>query len=147
MPTAPEGPRPFDVFISYRHREPEQSWVRDELVPKLRHDGVRVCLDVDGFRLGAPIVLEMARAVESSNYTLAVVTPGYLQSTFTELETVLAEHLSLEERKRRLLMVMRETTRPRLGMRANLWLDMTNPAAFAQNIDGLSRHLRTEPEW
>ena len=40
------------------------------------------------------------RAVESSTYTLAVLTPTYLESTFTELENVLAEHLGLEERER-----------------------------------------------
>jgi hypothetical protein len=145
--SAPQGPRQYDVFISYRHRDPDQTWVRERLVPRFREEGVRVCLDIDCFRLGTPIVLEMGRAVESSNYTLAVVTPAYLLSTFTELENVLAEHLSLEERKRRLLMVMRETARPRLSMRANLSLDMTDEATFEQNIALLCRHVRTEPKW
>jgi hypothetical protein len=32
-----------------------------------------VLLDIDSFRLGAPIVTEMARAVEESRFTVAVV--------------------------------------------------------------------------
>lgn len=145
--TEPGLRRPYDAFISYRHLDPDQTWVRSEFVPRLRAGGVRVCLDVDDFRLGAPIVLEMGRAVESSNFTVAVATPAYLLSTFTELENVLAEHLSLEDRKRRLLVVMRESARLRLSMRANRWLDMTDDATFDQDMASLCRHLTTQPEW
>ena len=44
----------YDVFVSYRHQDPDGPWVRGVLV------------DVDGFRLGMPLVLEMARGVERS---------------------------------------------------------------------------------
>ena len=36
-----------DVFVSYRHRTPHATWVRDVLVPSLRTDGYSVVLDVD----------------------------------------------------------------------------------------------------
>ena len=85
-------------------------------------------VDVDSFRLGQPIVTEMARAVEESRFTVAVLTPAYLLSGFTELETVLAEHLGLEQAEQRLLVVVREPCRPRLGLRALISLDMTNDA-------------------
>jgi TIR domain len=136
----------YDVFVSYRHHEPDQTWVRDRLVPRLGSEGLRVCLDVESFRLGAPLVLEMGRAVESSTYTLAVLSPAYLESTFTELENVLAEHLGLEQSERRLIVVMREFTRPRLGMRARTWLDMTKDSTFEQDITTLCRQLRMSPE-
>src|SRR4029453_1705788 len=134
------------VFVSYRHHEPDQTWVRDRLVPRLSFEGLRVCLDVESFRLGAPLVLEMGRAVESSTYTLAVLSPAYLESTFTELENVLAEHLGLEQSERRLIVVMREFTRPRLGMRARTWLDMTKDSTFEQDIITFFRQLRMGPE-
>ena len=136
----------YDVFISYRHHEPDQTWVRTRLVPRLGLEGLRVCLDVESFRLGAPLVLEMGRAVESSTYTVAVLSPAYLESTFTELESVLAEHLGLEERERRLIAVMREFTRPRLGMRARTWLDMTKDSTFEQDVTVLCRQLRMSPD-
>jgi hypothetical protein len=71
----------WDVFVSYRHQEPDGPWVRQVLVERLRAAGLRVLVDVDGFRLGAPLVLEMARGVEESRYTLAVLTPAYLAGT------------------------------------------------------------------
>ena len=68
----PLRPR-YDVFLSYRHRLPESAWVRGFLAPRLRAAGLTVLLDIDSFRLGAPIVTEMARAVEESRFTVAVV--------------------------------------------------------------------------
>ena len=55
---------PYDFFISYRHREPDKSWVRKTLVPALEAKGLRALIDYRDFRLGAPLVTEMARAVE-----------------------------------------------------------------------------------
>ena len=110
----------YDVFISYRQQEPDKTWVRQTLQSRLEAEGLRVCLDYRDFRLGAPLVLEMARAVEQSRYTLAVLSPLYLESNFTELENVLAEHLGLEKSQRRLLAIMHQPCTPRLGIRARM---------------------------
>jgi hypothetical protein len=59
----------------------------------------------------------MERAVQASRYTLAVLSPQYLKSGFTELENVLAEHLGLERAERRLLAVMYERARPRQNLK------------------------------
>ena len=59
----------FDVFVSYRQREPDLSWVRKKLVPRLEAEGLRVFVDYKHFKLGAPLVLEMARGVETARYT------------------------------------------------------------------------------
>ncbi len=126
----------YDAFVSYRHQEPDKSWVRRTLVPHLDAAGLRVCLDHRDFRLGVPIVTEMARAVEQSRYTIAVLSPTYLVSTFTELENVLAEHLGLERAERRLLLIRREPCEPPLRLRARLMLEMTDETEIE---DGLSR--------
>jgi hypothetical protein len=144
--TVPAGDLPHDVFVSYRHQEPDRTWTRQTLVPRLRAEGFEVCIDHESFRLGEPLVLEMARAVEESRYTLAVLTPAYLQGNFAELENVLAEHLGLEQGRRRLLLVVREPCRPRLGMRARLWLDLTDDAGFEQGIARLADTLRDRME-
>jgi hypothetical protein len=135
----------YDVFVSYRQQDPDGSWVRAVLVQRLRTAGLRVFIDYESFRLGAPLVLEMARGVEQSRYTLAVLSPAYLQSNFTELESVLAEHLGLEMSQRRLLVVRRVPCRPRLGLRARLWLDMTNEEEVDRNLPRLIMALRDPP--
>ncbi len=136
----------YDVFVSYRQRDPDMTWTRATLLPGLQGAGLCVCIDYLSFHLGAPLVTEMARAVEQSRYTLTVLSPAYLTSTFTDIETVLAEHLGLEQGQRRLLAVMREECAPRLGMRARLWLDMTDDATFDTNLARLVSELRRSPD-
>jgi hypothetical protein len=132
----------YDVFISYRQQDPDGAWVRGVLVERLRTAGLRVFVDYESFRLGASLVLEMARGVEQSRYTLAVLSPAYLESNFTELESVLAEHLGLELSQRRLLIVRRAPCEPRLGLRVRLWLDMTNDDEVERNLPRLVAALR-----
>ncbi len=133
----------YDVFVSYRQREPDKGWVRKQLVPQLELLGLRVCVDYRDFRLGAMLIKEMERAVVTSRYTLAVLSPQYLQSNFTEFENLIAEHLGLEAGSRRLLIVMREECQPRLGLRARLWLDMTDDEEFTVNVARLGQEVRS----
>ena len=58
----------------------------------------------------------------------------------------MAEHLGLEKSQRRLLAVLREPCTPRLGMRARLWLDMTEEAELDPNVERLVYELRQLPE-
>jgi hypothetical protein len=136
----------YDVFISYRQKEPDRSWVRRTLLPRLEADGLKVCIDFRDFHLGAPIIKEMQRAVLESRYSLAVLTPEYLASNFTDFENVLAQHLGLEKGQRRLLAVMREPCDPELRIAARLWLDMTDDGEFETAVARLVGELRQPAE-
>lgn len=129
--------RPFDVFISYRHLDPDATWVRQVLVAHLRAAGLQVLLDSDGFTPGAHVVSEIERGVETSRFTLAVLTPRYLTSGFTTFETVLTEHLGLERAESRLLLVVREPCQAPLRLRARVSLDMTHDEALGEQLDRL----------
>ena len=139
------GDSVYDVFLSYRQREPDKSWVRKTLLPKLEAEGIKACIDYRDFRLGAVLIEEMQRAVVQSRYSLAVLTPAYLQSNFTEFENVLAQHLGLEKSQRRLLAMMREECEPELRISAQLWLDMTDDDDFEMNVQRLVYELRQSP--
>jgi hypothetical protein len=132
----------YDAFISYRQQEPEKSWVRNVLVPNLESEDLKIFVDHRDFRLGANLITEMTNGVEKSRYTIAVLTPSYLKSGFTEFESILAEHLSLEKSQRRLIVIMREKCKPRLSMRAKLWLDMSNDAEFLVTFPKLVSQLK-----
>ena len=136
----------YDVFVSYRQQEPDETWVCKTLVPRLEAEGLRVCVDYNCFRLGSPLVMEMEKAVAQSRYTLAVLSPAYVGSNFTELENVLAEHLGLEKSQRRLMAVMRERCQVRLGLSARLWLDMTDDDEFEAGLARLVGELRQPPD-
>lgn len=132
----------YDVFISYRQQEPDKSWVRGELLRRLKREGFRVCIDFESFRLGAALLEEMERAVIESRYTLAVLSPEYLAGRFTKIENLMADHLGLEESRRRLLAVMRRECDPGLRTRVRLWLDMTEEAEMEERYLRLIAELR-----
>lgn len=132
----------YDAFVSYRHQEPDKTWVRRIFVPALEAACLRVCVDHRDFQLGAPLVTEMARAVEQSRVTVAVLSPAYLAGRFAELENVLAEHVGLEERALRLLYVVREPCEPPLRMRARLRLDLTTEEEMGEGLPRLVAALR-----
>lgn len=136
----------YDVFVSYRAHEPDLSWVRTFLVPRLETSGLIVCVDYKCFRPGALILKEIGRAIEQSRYTVGILSPGYLESNFTEVENIMAEHLGLVLSQRRLLMVMRESCKPRLGIQARLWLDMVAGEQVEVNLARLLYELRQTPE-
>jgi len=136
----------YDVFLSYSPRDPDKTWVRKTLYPRLKAEGLRVCLDVVDFRLGAPVITEMERAVVESRYTTAVLTPAYLSSNFADFENVIAQHLGLEQSQRRFLGLLREPCMPRLGIRALYYLDMTDDDEFDLAIARLAAQLRERPD-
>jgi hypothetical protein len=135
----------YDVFVSYRHRDPDKKWVRKTLVPALRAEGLKVCLDVDSFIPGNFVVKEMERAVEQSRYTVAVLSPSYLESGFTDFEQTLAQHMELEKRRKRYLGILLEPCEPSLSVRARFWLEMTDEDEFNVNLPRLSQQLRQKP--
>jgi uncharacterized caspase-like protein len=136
----------YDVFLSYRNQDPDKTWVRKTLYPRLKAEGLKVCLDAVDFRLGEPVINEMERAVVQSRYTVAVLTPAYLTSNFTDFENVIAQHLGLEQSQRRFLGLLREPCTPRLGIRALYHLDMTDDGEFDLNMARLAAQLREPPD-
>ncbi len=140
---APTDGFAFDVFISYRQRDPEMTWVRKVLVPRLEAYEVKPMIDVQHFRLGAPLIKEMERGVLQSRYTLVVATPAYFQSTFTEFENLLSQQLGLEQAKERLLVLMRETCELSLRLSYKLWLPMMSDEDVEQNLPRLADALRS----
>jgi Caspase domain/TIR domain len=92
----PPDDSPYDVFLTYCHRDPDdRAWARTVVVPFLEQQGLRVCLERRDFRLGIPRLRETERAVAESRYTVSVLTPAYLASTFEDYQAVLAAHAAI----------------------------------------------------
>lgn len=128
---------PFDLFISYRQEGGDGSFVRDVVVPRLDLEGIRTFVDYREFELGAALIDEMSRGVEQSRYTLAIVSPAYFKSTFTDFESVLAQHLGLEGSTRRLIVAVREKCDLPLRLRPFLYLDWTTLESFQAQFSRL----------
>ena len=134
----------FDVFISYQSTREDKQWVRKILLPHLESAGLSVYLDTR-FPLGVPIITSMERAIQQSRYTVVVLSLGYLESGFSDFETLLSQHLGLEQSQSRLILVKREPCEPRLGLRMLLMLDMTDEEEFESNVARLVQQLKLPP--
>ncbi len=134
----------YDVFLSYRDQEPDKTWARKTLLPKLEQNGLKV-IEPKRFRLNATLIEETERAVTQSRYTLSVLTPSYVDWSFTELDSLLAQHLGLEENEGRLISVMREYCKPRLSVRSRMILDMSDDSDFDDNTERLVYELKQPP--
>lgn len=143
--TPPDDGFAYDVFLSYRHREPDKSWVRQKLAPALRDAGLRVCIDYLCFDPGSFVVKEMERAVEQSRYTVTVLSPNYLESGFTDFEQTLAQHMEIEKRRKRYIGVLLAPCEPSLSVRARFWLEMTDEEEFRVNLPRLTQQLHQRP--
>lgn len=142
----------YDLFLSYRHIEPDQTWVRKNLVPALKEAGLNICFDGDYrcFRAGEPIILSMQNAVVNSRYTVAIFTPEYEESGFTELESLMAQHLETEARQsmgknKRLIGVLYQDCdmqKLSLRLRYKRFVNMLDPTDFAQGIEQLVYECR-----
>lgn len=134
----PDDEFKYDVFVSYRRQSEDRAWVKKDLVPALKTAGLKVCLDDSCFRLGRPIVSEMERAVLESRYTLAVFSPDYMESGFTELENVMAQHLGMETRKIRFIGLIYRDCKPDLRFRSSLMLNMQDGTEFDDNVQRIA---------
>jgi hypothetical protein len=98
---------PFDVFVSYRWVEPDQSWVRQELVPSLKAAGLKVFLDVEDFVPGRDLIAEMTRATTESRRTVCVITPQYFEDNkMVAFESLMARRLDPSGSDSRLIPLM-----------------------------------------
>jgi hypothetical protein len=79
----------YDAFISYSSHDKE--WVCRYLLPNLDRAGLHVCIDYRDFEIGIPSLINMERAVEHSNKILLVLTPDWIESEWTNFESLLAQ--------------------------------------------------------
>jgi hypothetical protein len=113
QPSSPADTPPlYDVFVSYRHDPIDRAFVSD-LVSSLEGDGYRVAIDERDFPANASFLLEMERCVRESRFTIAVISPRYLESGHTQEEAIICKVLDMGDRKRRLIpMVIERATLP-----------------------------------
>jgi TIR domain len=77
----------YNVFISYSPAE--RDWVHEKLVPDLESAGLKVLIGRRDFEIGVPTVTNLERAIEQSERTLVVISPGWLENEWTEFEGLL----------------------------------------------------------
>lgn len=132
-----------DVFISYSHDD--GTWVWDELLPRLEGEGLKVCIDDRDFEIGVPILSNIEQAVDNSRHTLIVLTPAWVESAWTEFESLLAGAADPAGRRRKLFPLKLKPCEPpsRIAMLAHA--DFTQSHDRADQFARLLRQLQSIP--
>jgi tetratricopeptide (TPR) repeat protein len=92
---------PYDVFVSYSHLDSD--WVHGRLVPGLRRAGVKVCIDVEDFDVGVPLLANIENAAHSSRRLIIVLSQAWVDSEWTAFEAFVARADDLTALKTRIL--------------------------------------------
>ena len=132
-----------DVFISYSHNDAK--WVKETLLPALEDAGLKVIIDDRDFEIGTPSLTNMERAVDNSRHTLAVLTPNWIRSEWTEFESLLTGEKDPAGRRRKLIPLMLETCQPPARISMLTYADFTEPSKQDEEIKRLLRDLGATP--
>lgn len=132
-----------DLFISYSHAD--RTWVWNTLLPRLEGAGLRICIDARDFKVGVPLLTNIETAVERSRHTLIVMTPAWMQSEWTEFESLLAATTDPAGQRARLLPLMLIPCQPPLRLRMLVYSDFTQADQHDQQLERLVRQLRETP--
>ena len=130
----------YDVFISYRRARRDKRFAL-QLLRDLEELGYRVALDERDFDASASFLEEMERCVRNSRFTLAVVSPQYLQSGHCQEEAILCKVLDMGERKRRLVPLVIQKVEMPAWMFGIVGVDFTNTNPVVPPLEKLVNTL------
>jgi hypothetical protein len=102
IPRTSSGAPRYDVFLSYRHGGADADAAR-HLLDNLETEGYTVAIDERDFAANESFLEEMERCVRESRFTVAIVSPRYLESGNCQEEAIVCKVLDMEERRRRLI--------------------------------------------
>ena len=139
-PQRAELPLLYDVFISYRHQGEDMRFARD-LVGALEAEGYRVAIDERDFPANASFLQEMERAIRQSRFTVAVISPRYLESGNTEEEAIITKVLDMADRKRRLIPLVIEPVALPVWLYGIVGIDWTKRDPLVDPFDKLTATL------
>jgi hypothetical protein len=135
-----EMPIRYDVFVSYRHAGVDRTFAR-ELVSALEAEDYRVAIDERDFPANASFLQEMERAIRQSRFTVAVISPRYLESGNTEEEAMISKVLDMGDRKRRLIPLVIEPVSMPVWLYGIVGIDWTKRDPLVDPFDKLKATL------
>ncbi|XP_039704780.1 toll-like receptor 6 [Pteropus medius] len=94
----------FHAFVSYS--EHDSFWVKNELLPNLEKEGIRICLHERNFVPGKSIVENIINCIEKSYKSIFVLSPNFVQSEWCHYELYFAHHNLFHEGSNNLILIL-----------------------------------------
>lgn len=96
----------YDAYISWTRSPNDMQWLRERILPKLRTADLRLAMSGQVEEPGVSLVVSVERSIDQAKRILILLSREYLASNWTTFENVMAQQLSIEQRKARLLPVV-----------------------------------------
>ncbi len=97
----------YDAFVAYSSHGEERTWVHTTLREKLEGEfGFRLCFYYRDFKLGVDLADAIVEGINSSNKTLLILSPTFLQSGWCEFEVRMAKEKLMAERRDSLVVII-----------------------------------------
>jgi formylglycine-generating enzyme required for sulfatase activity len=133
----------YDAFLSYRHQDPDRAFTLN-LLARLESKGLKVAIDQRDFVPNETFLEEMERCIRESRFTLAVLSPSYLESGNTQEEAIISKVLDMSERRRRLIpLILVPVERP-VWLYNIVGVDFSDPNALVEPFERLLATLTLE---
>ncbi len=97
----------YDAFVAYCSSGEERCWVHTTLREKLENEhGLKLCMYHRDFKVGRDLAETIVEGINSSNKTLLVLSPNFLNSNWCEFEVRIANEKMISERRDSLVIVI-----------------------------------------
>lgn len=130
-----------DVFVSYNHAD--RAWAQEYLLPRLKGAELKVCDDRD-FEVGISVGANIAHAAGNSVHTMIVLTPEWVQSEWSEFESLLMGTDSPAGQRFRFLPLMLRPCELPAPIAGLAYADLTDPARHDETIARILQRLSAE---
>lgn len=130
--------------VTYRHGDPDEAFARQAL-QTVEAAGFRAAIDERDFDPNATLLEEMERCIRESEYTLAVLSPRYLQSGNTTEQAIICKVLDMAERKRRLVPLVVEKVQMPVWLYDIVGIDFTKAKPLVDPFERLKQMLAKSP--
>lgn len=144
-----EGEYLYDVYVSYAEDSAEDAdWVWETLWPRLEAVGLKVAISDDVAQPGVSRVVNIERGIKQSRRTLVILSPNYFEKRMAQFENIMAQTLSIEQGKARMITVILKSIDTnllpgRLNPNVVFPADLSRPGARAERqFDKLVRTLQ-----
>ena len=97
----------YDAFVAYSNHGEERSWVHTTLREKLENEhGLKLCMYHRDFKVGRDLAETIVEGINSSNKTLLILSPNFLNSGWCEFEDRMANDKVISERQDSMVIVI-----------------------------------------
>ena len=122
----------------------DNGW-KQTLLPRLQRAGINYCRDAQHFQGGGSSVLNMERGIKESARTVAVLTPEWVDSEWSQLEALMTIAHDPIGRRRRLVPLLLKKCKPSPAIRILTYRDLTDETRAEAEWQKLTLDLRGKP--